>query len=243
MDGFKEHDTMIFNKSKRSHRISGGKQHSLPLRSSVPLVVGLLFLLVLAVGTVRNPHFWQTADQRGDRLVAQKKFAEAAKAYSDPWRVGVAQYRNGDFEAAAKTFARVPGADGAFDQGNAWLMRGKYDAAIESYDRALGFHPGWKEAEDNKALALARKEMLAASSKYRADESANAYKPVKIAFDQKGEDKKGQPEVMNGQKMSDAELRSLWLRRVQTTPGDFLQAKFAYQAALAERPPGTGGTP
>jgi Ca-activated chloride channel family protein len=243
MDGFKRHDTMIFNKSKRSHRISGGKQHSLSLRSSVPWVVGLLFLLVLAVGTVRNPQFWLTADQRGDRLLAEKKFAEAAKAYADPWRIGVAQYRDGQFESAAKTFKRVPGADGAFNQGNAWLMHGKYDAAIESYDRALGFHHGWKEAEENKALALARKDMLEASAKNRAEDQTGAYTADKIVFDQKGDDKKGQPEVMNGQKLSDAELRALWLRRVQTTPGDFLQAKFAYQAASAESPSRTGGPP
>ena len=30
-------------------------------------------------------------------------------------------------------------------------------AAVASYDRALGFHPAWREAEENKALALARK--------------------------------------------------------------------------------------
>jgi Ca-activated chloride channel family protein len=191
----------------------------------------VLFSVILILGTVRNPHFWLTPDQRGDRLFAQKKYAEAAKAYSDPWHVAVAQYRNGDFEVAAKTFARVPGADGAFDQGNAWLMRGKYDDAIASYDRALGFHPGWKEAEDNKALAMARKKMLAESSKHRAEESANAYKPQEVKFDLKAGDKKGKPTVMNGNKLSDLELRAMWLRHVQTTPGDFLQAKFAYQAA------------
>jgi Ca-activated chloride channel family protein len=243
MDGSKGYDTMTFNQSKRRRQTREGKQYPLPLRSSVPWVVGLLFLLVLAVGTVRNPHFWLTADQRGDRLFAEKKYAEAAKAYADPWRIGMAQYRDGQFEAAAKTFARVPGADGAFDQGNAWLMRGKYDEAIERYDRALGFRPGWKEAEDNKALAMARKEMLAESSKHRAEESANAYKPQEIKFDLKGENKEGKPTEMNGEKMSDEELRALWLRRVETTPGDFLRAKFAYQAASAEQPSGTGGTP
>ena len=97
----------------------------------------LAVILVLAVGSVRNPNFWTTPDQRGDALMRQRKFADAAKAYSDPWRIGVAQYRNGDFEAAAKTFARVPGAVGAFNQGNAWLMHGQYDAAVASYDRAL----------------------------------------------------------------------------------------------------------
>jgi Ca-activated chloride channel family protein len=29
--------------------------------------------------------------------------------------------------------------------------------------------------------------------------------------------------------MSDAELRSVWLRQVQTRPADFLRAKFAQQ--------------
>lgn len=234
---------MTYDHSKRRHPDREGRQLPLPLRSFVPLVVGLLFLLVLAVGTMRNPHFWLTADQRGSQLLAEKRFGEAGKAYADPWRIGVAQYRDGQFEAAAKTFKRVPGADGAFNQGNAWLMHGKYDEAIESYDRALGFHPGWKEAEENKALAVARKDMLEASGKNRADDQTGAYTADKIVFDQKGEDKKGQPTEMNGQKMSDEELRAMWLRRVQTTPGDFLRAKFAYQAASAEPSSGTGGKP
>jgi Ca-activated chloride channel family protein len=222
---------MNLRSSQPSQQSHAGAGPSLPSFAFVQAVAVVLFLLILVAGTIRNPHFWLTADQRGDRLLARKEFSDAAKAYSDPWHAGVAQYRNGDFEAAAKTFARVPGADGAFDQGNAWLMRGKYDAAIDSYERALGFHPGWKEAQDNKALAMARKEMLAASGKHRAEESANAYKPDKIAFGQKGEDKKGKPTEMNGEKLSDEELRALWLRRVHTTPSDFLRAKFAYQAA------------
>jgi Ca-activated chloride channel homolog len=36
---------------------------------------------------------------------------------------------------------------------------------------------------------------------------------------------------MSKETMSDAELRATWLRQVQTTPGDFLRAKFAYQAS------------
>lgn len=217
------------NKSTQSRRRGEGSKSSLPSFAPVPIGLGVLFLLVLVLGTLRNPQFWRTADQRGDRLMAEKKFAEAAKAYANPLRIGAAQYRNGDFEVAAKTFARVPGADGAYNQGNAWLMHGKYDAAIESYDRALGFRSGWKDAEENKDLALARKQMLEASGKDR-QESAEAYKPDEIVFDQKGENKRGQPVEMNGEKMSDEELRATWLRRVQTTPGDFLRAKFAYQA-------------
>ena len=53
-------------------------------------------------------------------------------------------------------------------------------------------------------------------------------------FDQKGDNTPGEePQDLNGQALSDAELQATWLRRVQTTPGDFLRAKFAYQAAHA----------
>jgi Ca-activated chloride channel family protein len=226
---------MNSNRSQQNQQKREGTKTSSPQFASVQIIIGLLFLSVLIGGTIRNPHFWMTADQRGEELFQEKKFAEAAKVYSDPWRIGVAQYRNGDFEAAAKTFARVPGADGAFDQGNAWLMHGKYAAAIESYDRALSFRPGWKGAEENKALAIARKQLLDASGKDADQEQTGQDKPDKIVLDQKGDDKKGQPVEMNGEKMSDEELRATWLRHVQTTPGDFLQAKFAYQATRGEQ--------
>lgn len=200
------------------------------------VVAGVLVVIGLEVGTLRNPNFWSTTDQRGDALMHERKFADAAKAYSDPWHVGTAQYGNGDFEAAAKTFARVPGAKGAFDQGNAWLMHGNYDAAVASYDRALGFQPGWKDAEENKALALARKAKIENSGKDREKEATNAYKPDEVVFDQKGQNSKPQePAELSSGESSDEELRATWLRRVQTTPGDFLRAKFAYQAAHVEQ--------
>lgn len=204
-----------------------------------------LFAAILVAGTLRDPHYWMKADRRGDMLMREKKFSEAAKAYEDPWHVAAAQYRNGDFEAAAKTFARVPGAEGAFNQGNAWLMHGKYDAAIASYDRALGFEPKWKDAEENKALAIARQKKMEDSGKDRDKESTEAYKPDKIVFDQKGGDKKPEKsQDLGSDKMSDEELRASWLRRVQTTPGDFLKAKFAYQVsqqqAGASAPPQEG---
>jgi Ca-activated chloride channel family protein len=195
----------------------------------------LVVTVAVLVGTTRNPNFWRTPDQRGDALLRDRKFDEAAKAYTDPWRIGVAEYRNGDFEAAAKTFARVPGATGSFNQGNAWLMHGKYDMAIESYDRALGFRAGWREAGENKALAQARKAKMEDSGKDRAQEQTNREKPDDIVFDQKGNDQNAQPVELAGGEMSDEELRATWLRRVQTTPGDFLRTKFAYQAAHLEQ--------
>lgn len=200
------------------------------------LIPAAITVAALGIGSFRDPNFWRTPAQRGDRLLREGRFAEAARAYTEPWAIGTAQYRAGDFEQAAKTFARVPGARGAFDQGNAWLMRGKYDAAIASYDRALGFEPGWRRAEENRAIATARKQALEQSGENRADEQADAYKPDDVVEDQKGEDQAGQPAQLTGEQVSDEELRATWLRRVQTTPGDFLRAKFAFQAAKEARP-------
>ncbi|TXS90744.1 hypothetical protein FV139_17335 [Parahaliea maris] len=195
------------------------------------LVASTVAVLILAVGSWRDPEFWRSNDQRGDALMRDKAYREAARVYTDPWRIGVAQYRNGDFEEAARTFARVPGATGAFDQGNALLMHGAYDDAIKSYDRALGFRPGWEEAEANKALALARKQKIENAGKNRDKEQTGAFTPDDVVFDQKGDNQQGEPELLNSEELSDAELRATWLRRVQTSPGDFLRAKFAYQAA------------
>ncbi len=197
------------------------------------LVAGLLLCaLWLVHGTFTNPDFWFSADQRGDRLLAQRQYQAAQRVYQDPWRLGVAQYRNGDFEQAAATFARVPGASGAFDRGNAQFMQGDYPAAIDSYQRALEARPGWREAQDNIALARARQALLDNAGANREQESAGAHTPDETVFDQKGDDGKSQPPSdMNQQSLSDEALRASWLRRVQTTPGDFLRAKFAYQAA------------
>jgi Ca-activated chloride channel family protein len=213
---------------------------------------GLFLMAALTWGTFNDPNFWSTAVQRGDRLMEAGDYGKAAEVYSDPWRIGIAQYRDGNFKEAASTFARVPGANGAYDAGNALLMHGDYEGAIDSYNRALGFHAGWQEAIDNKALAAARKQRIDDAGEDRDQESAGAYKPDETVVDQKGDDKASKPLDMNSQDLSDTDLRATWLRQVQTTPGDFLRAKFAYQAAQEARPAdddageptgGNGGAP
>jgi Ca-activated chloride channel family protein len=199
----------------------------------LPIIFVFLAAVVLAIGSARNPDFWRTPDQKGDALLRAERFDEAAKTYTDPARIGVAQYRNGDFEMAAKTFVRESGATGAYNQGNALLMHGKYDDAITSYDRAIKLRPGWREAIDNKALAAARKATLEAAGASREEEQTGDQKPDDIVFDQKGGDNKGKPVELAQESMSDEEMRATWLRQVRTTPGDFLRAKFAYQAAHA----------
>ena len=188
------------------------------------LAVGVIALII---GTFRDDNFWSTAAQRGDRLMARKHYVDAAKAYDDPLNQGIAFYRNGDFKEAAAAFARVADPAGEYDRGNALLMHGAYDDAIAAYDQALGFMPGLQLAIDNRAIAVARK---AAIENAPDDGTGGQEKPDKIVVDDKAKPGRSHDVQMNeGKPMSDEDMQAAWLRRVQTKPADFLEAKFAYQ--------------
>ncbi len=195
-------------------------------------IVAAVVLLALAgmlvfFGPSERPELWFTPDQLGEQLLREEKFAEAAKAFADPARQGVALFRAGDFKAAVAAFARDGSPEGAFNGGNALVMLGKYDDAIKRYDRALSLRPGWKDAQENRALAVVRRDRLKTEG---GDETGGQTKPDEVVFG-KNKQSQGEPvQVAGGQPLSDDELRALWLRRVQTKPADFLRAKFAFEA-------------
>ena len=172
---------------------------------------------------------WFTPDQLGQRRFEQGDFAAAAASFHDPlWR-GAAWYRAGEFEKAAQAFARRDTPEAHYNQGNAWLLRGKYETAIASYDRALEKRPGWPEAVENRALAAARAKSVEQKGGDMGDQQIGA---DKIVFDQQARNEGQETEVAGGAARSDQEIQALWLRRVQTRPADFLKAKFAYQQAI-----------
>ena len=64
---------------------------------------------------------------------------------------GARDYRQNDYAAAARQWRSLPGADAAYNLGNALAEQGDYDAAIAAYDRALRMHPDMKDAIENRA--------------------------------------------------------------------------------------------
>jgi Ca-activated chloride channel family protein len=192
------------------------------------------YFLVIAAFTWAG--LWFTPDQYAYRLFENGEKLEAAKAFQDPMWQGVAFFRAGEFKDAAQAFARIDSGEGHYNQGNSWLMHGAYDAAIKSYDRALAKHPGWKEATENRDLAIARAKMTEAKGGDMGDQTIGA---DKIVFDKNSKNEGQDTEVDAGQALSDQEIQALWLRRVQTKPADFLKAKFSYQQARRQE----GGEP
>jgi len=203
---------------------------SRPLRASVPI-----FFLLLPLGAQAASGGWAgvwfTPDQQGQRHFGRGEFVEAAQAFDDPIGQGSAWYRAGEFEKAARAFARRDTADAHYNQGNAWLMQGRYETAILSYERALEMRPDWKDAVDNRALAIARAKTVEQKGGDMGDQKIGA---DKIQFDKNAKNEGQATEVTGGKALSDQQVQALWLRRVQTRPADFLKAKFAYQQAMKQ---------
>jgi Ca-activated chloride channel family protein len=145
-------------------------------------------------------------------------------------RIGMAWYRAGEFERAVAAFGQLSSADGHFNRANALLLQGKYDAAVAAYEQAIAKRPDWQAAVDNRALALARKARLAPPE----DDAGGT--GGKLAADDFVLDSSGRTDGASGEQtteggtpLTDAQMRELWLRRVETRPADFLRARFARQ--------------
>lgn len=170
-----------------------------------------------------------TPDQKAWRTYQQGDLDTAATQFRDPMWKGVALFEDAEFEQAAGVFAGFDTADAAFNGGNALLMHGSYEAAAESYSRALELRAEWDDARINRDIALGRAARLkqeggeGTGGKLGADDIVFSDSPSPPSA--------GEEQTEGGQPLSEMEINALWLRQVQTKPADFLAAKFAYQYA------------
>lgn len=179
---------------------------------------------------------WLTPDQQGQRLLDRGEYQKAAEKFTTPERIGSALFLAGDFKSAAGVLGRSGSAEANYNRGNALVMLGDYDAAIEAYQGALAKRPDWPEAEQNLQIATLRKQAMAppeddyggTGGQLEADE---------IVFDQDGRTRNASGEqVLDAadQQMNEDAMRAMWLRKVETRPADFLAARFNYQLAVKQ---------
>jgi Ca-activated chloride channel family protein len=199
--------------------------------------VTTIFLSVIVAGTyllLSGSVTLLTPDQQAWRTYQQGDPDTAAVQFRDPMWKGVALFEAGEFEQAAGVFAGFDTADAAYNRGNALLLRGSYEAAAESYSRALELRAEWEDAQINRDIALGR----AARLKQEGGEGTGGMLEADdIVFSENSSaPSSGEEQTDGGQPMSDAEINAIWLRQVQTKPADFLAAKFAYQYATRPEP-------
>lgn len=178
-----------------------------------------------------------TPDQQAYRHYESGDYDVALETFADPMWRGVTLFRQGEFEQAAGVFAGFDTPEAAFNQGNALVMQGKYDDAVARYDRTLELRPDWEPAVVNREIATIRAAALVQTG---GEGTGGMLGADEIVFsDAKSPPSAGGEETDGGAPLSDEELRSIWLRQVQTKPADFLRAKFNYQ--YATRPATTEG--
>ncbi|MDF1677755.1 MAG: tetratricopeptide repeat protein [Legionellaceae bacterium] len=100
-----------------------------------------------------NLYTWfENINQRATRLLAEKKYTEAEKTFTKPDWQAVAAYRGENYQKAVEQFKQLGGPLGLYNQGNALAYLGKYQNAIEAYEKALKLDPTHEDAKYNRDL-------------------------------------------------------------------------------------------
>jgi Ca-activated chloride channel family protein len=212
----------------------------LVLGAAAMLMAGLMVLLMTSGRPLLA--WFITPDQQAQGRFDRGQFAEAAKLFTDSMRQGIALYRDGQFEAAEAAFMRLNIPEAHFNRGNALVMRGKYDDAIKAFEQVLVLRPGWPAAMNNLEIARLRAERV---KREGGDMTGGNLGADEVVFTpDKGKNQESPTvETSGGQPLSDQEIQSMWLRRVQTKPADFLRAKFAFQLSVENAATNPRSTP
>jgi Ca-activated chloride channel family protein len=199
------------------------------------LALALLFL----GGTACTPSldWFLTPDQQGRLWLERGEPLRAARSFEDRLWKGLAYYGAEDFASAAAALAPLDTARGKFQYGNALARQERLPEAVAAYQRALALEPEFPEAVFN--LDWVRGLLELDQMEYEdAGGTGGKLEADKIVFDEKGA--KGKGEMTTGearaQGLSEAQLREMWMRRVQTAPADFLRLKFLYQDQTGSAP-------
>jgi len=199
--------------------------------------------LTLALGLTSTPaaagflDWWLTPDQQGRLFYQRGDYQRAARMFEDEQWKAHAFYSSGDFSNAAAIFAKDETANGYFNLGNALAKQEKLAEATAAYDQALALQPDFPEATFNLDWVTGLKEI----DEKEYDDSGGtggelkADRTVVDEIGAKAETEISDREFKEESGLSDEQLQSMWMQRVQTTPADFLQFKFSYQLGQQEQ--------
>lgn len=214
-------------------------------RRGTTVAWALMFVIVLQAPSAeaqqesrRFADLWLTPDQQGRIAFDRGDYAEAARRFADPMWRGIAAYKAYDFLEAAQQFRKVETLEGKFALGNAEAQNHAYEKAIAAYDDVLKAQPDHAAARTNRKIVEAA--LKAKEDQRRKQEQQDAAPPDEKADEMRvDKDQKGGKRIQVTQEdLTTAGAAEAWMRQVQTTPADFLELKFAIQAAGAGTDPG-----
>jgi Ca-activated chloride channel family protein len=149
--------------------------------------VGVLLVLMFSCGVKSaHPDWWYSKDYQGQLLENAGRYEEAAERFDNDRYKATAWFKAGNYEAAADLFASFPDASAAYNRGLALARLGRYDSAIQSFNKAIELDPSLKsKAAGSIAQTTAEKQRADSILHYDA---RTVRKEVKT-----GDKKKGPP--------------------------------------------------
>lgn len=117
----------------------------------------LSLLVVPLIGFTPAPSYaltwddlWKNNNQQAYEKLQQQDAAGAAQQFTHPEWKASAEYRAGNYEAAAKGFVGVDTPSGHYNRGNALAKANQLAEAIKAYDKALALDPSLEDAKKNR---------------------------------------------------------------------------------------------
>lgn len=204
------------------------KKHISLLPFGVTLILSVIWVLFFYDKGLER--LFVTADQRGYCQYEKQSYLDAAKDFENISFKGASYFRAAEFKNAVSVYQNLSSKEDTYNLGNAYVMLGEYDNAIETYERALEIDPDFKEAQENLVVAKARK--ILKEPENDGLQGVGALGADEIVYD--NTEGKGVDDDMSAQKDTQSGNPN-WLDRLQTGPKDFLKNKFSYQYRMGER--------
>lgn len=184
--------------------------------------------------------WWKTPDQQGAALL-MKEPKLAAERFENPEWKAVAEYRSGNYQAAASQWNAL---QSHYNQGNALARLGDYPEAIKAYESALKINPKDDDAAYNKALL---EKLLKQQKQQQQQQTQQQQQKNQSASSSQSNEQKNQPDKpqdskpesspkssqenaqqakLAKQEQEKQQAEQQWLNQVQDDQAGLLQRKF-----------------
>ncbi|WP_170549012.1 VWA domain-containing protein [Ruegeria atlantica] len=166
-----------------------------------------------------------TPDQQGQIAMNQKRFADAAELFEDPYHEGYARLKTGQYPEAAAIFAELKTPEAAFAEGMARIRNREYRPAISAFETALERRPNWPDAQHNLEVATAILDYVETTREQSDTGEEAGIGADDTVFDNdagRGENTTIQAQTDGSQPLS----ADQWISSIDTDMQDFLRNRF-----------------